>query len=124
MGLSKDGSFFCFQAFAHNYAKKIEGGLRIDALKGELAEARKLLRKLEEIKTAWVLRRTKDNTIASQMPKKVDQVVFCQPSEPQIRVLKALWDSEDMSYLLKALKKCDCGSERKGSSCCYEVRLF
>ena len=34
----------------------------------------------------WVLRRTKDKTVADQLPAKVDQIVYCQPSDFQVRV--------------------------------------
>lgn len=60
------------------FFRNIEKGLRIDASKYELAKARKLQDELDKIKDNFVLRRTKDSTIREQMPKKTDQVVFCQ----------------------------------------------
>jgi len=36
----------------------------------------------------YMLRRRKDNTIADQLPKKVDNIVFCQLTDFQLRAYK------------------------------------
>jgi SNF2 family DNA or RNA helicase len=58
-------------------------GFKFDATKLELATARLKQTKLNEVKQAWMLRRTKDRVIADQLPKKTDQVVFCALSPAQ-----------------------------------------
>ena len=107
------------ESFAHRFSMPIERGLRFDALKGELATARKLLKKLEESRSLWVLRRTKDKTISGQLPKKVDQVVYCQPSKLQLAIFRAFHSSEEMRFLLRSTNVCDCGSKRQRYRCCH-----
>ncbi len=73
------GCLGSLHSFVHKYANKIESGLRIDALRGELAQARQLQGQLDGVRDQFVLRRTKDLTnVGGQLPKKTDQVVFCQ----------------------------------------------
>ena len=59
-------------------------GFRIDATKLELATARDKQEQLNTMKRAWMMRRTKNRTIADQLPKKQDQVVFCSLSKFQV----------------------------------------
>lgn len=108
-------------AFSSRYAKMIERGLRIDASKGELALARKLQAELAGIKNKYVLRRVKTKVIPDQLPKKVDKVIFCQPSSFQIGVFKVLLASEDMDFVLKGIRPCTCGKGVKGLDCCFKV---
>ena len=59
-------------------------GFRFDASKIELATAREKQTRLNDLKSAWMIRRTKTKTIASQLPTKTDQVVFCSLSPFQV----------------------------------------
>ena len=114
------GSLGSRQHFTQTYSSPIERGLRRDATKGELAKARKLQSRLDEIKNRFVLRRTKEGTIKDQMPKKTDQVVLCKMSHFQRKVFKSLLESEEVRYVLKAAEKCDCRSGKTGLKCCMK----
>ena len=59
-------------------------GFRFDATKLELAAAREKQTRLNELKRAWMIRRTKSKTIKDQLPTKKDQVVFCSLSPLQV----------------------------------------
>jgi SNF2 family DNA or RNA helicase len=43
---------------------------------------------LDTVVKKYMLRRRKDNTISEQLPKKVDNIVFCQLTEFQLRAYK------------------------------------
>ena len=58
------GSVGSLSNFTARFTTPIEKGLRVNALKGELAKARHKLGQLEELKDGVVLRRTKDKTIS------------------------------------------------------------
>eukprot|EP00094_Tigriopus_californicus_P010514 TCALIF_10142-PA protein Name:"Similar to ERCC6L2 DNA excision repair protein ERCC-6-like 2 (Bos taurus)" AED:0.30 eAED:0.30 QI:0/0/0/0.5/1/1/2/0/963 len=111
------------QSFAHRFSQPIEKGLRIDAKKVELARARQLQSDLNKLKEKYVLRRTKDNTIRDQLPKKTDQIVFCHPSQFQLSVFKALLNSDEMQFVHDGLEMCGCGRqpERQARHCCLKV---
>jgi superfamily II DNA or RNA helicase len=109
------------ESFTQRYTMPIERGLRIDALKGELAMSRKRLKMLDEKKCEWVLRRTKDKTISDQLPKKIDQVVYCQPSKLQMSLYRAFHASDDMKFVLSANNPCSCGSQKTSCRCCHQT---
>ena len=79
---------------------------------------RTLLKALDEEKARWVLRRTKDKTVADQLPTKVDQVVYCQPSSFQLSLFRAFHESEDLKFVLNAGRPCPCGSLEARKDCC------
>ena len=106
------------RSFREIYVGPIERGLVVDASKGDLARARNLLASLEEEKARWVLRRTKDKTVADQLPTKVDQVVYCQPSPFQLGLFRAFHESEDLKAVLNANRPCPCGSLQLRKDCC------
>ena len=60
-------------------------GFRFDATKVDLATAREKQNELNELKSAWMLRRVKANTIGDNLPRKTDQIVFCSLSPFQVR---------------------------------------
>ncbi len=90
------GSLDSLGAFSHRYSKPIERGNRFDATKMELATARDLQRRLEAYRESRVLRRTKEKTLAEELPKKTDQIVYCQPSAFQKSIFAALIASAEM----------------------------
>ena len=53
--------------------------------------------------------RTKD-IIADQLPKKIDQVVFCPLTETQKRVYRNFLNTPEVQTMLKKDNPCDCGS--------------
>ena len=112
------GCLSSLRSFRESYVEPIERGLVVDASKGKLARARNLLKALEEEKARWVLRRTKDKTVADQLPTKVDQVVYCQPSSFQLGLFRAFHESEDLKFVLNAGKPCHCGSLVARKDCC------
>ena len=112
------GCLGSIRSFRESYVDPIERGLVVDASKGNLAKARNLLKDLEEEKARWVLRRTKDKTVADQLPTKVDQVVYCQPSSFQLSLFRAFHESEDLKFVLNAGRPCPCGSLDARKDCC------
>ena len=72
-------------------------GFRFDATKVDLATAREKQNELNELKSAWMLRRVKANTIGDNLPRKTDQIVFCSLSPFQVRGF--------FNYLRNKLKK-------------------
>eukprot|EP00095_Tigriopus_kingsejongensis_P000343 maker-scaffold194_size270518-snap-gene-1.28 protein:Tk00343 transcript:maker-scaffold194_size270518-snap-gene-1.28-mRNA-1 annotation:"hypothetical protein CAPTEDRAFT_223034" len=112
------GCLGSLRSFSHKYSQNIEKGLKVDATKVELAKARELQKELDSFRTQFVLRRTKDKTIQDQLPKKTDQVVFCQPSKFQLSVFQALLLSEEMQFVYDGLESCPCGSGQYGRKCC------
>lgn len=117
------GCLGSLQSFSHKFSQPIERGLRVDAKKAELAQARQLQSDLNQLKEKYVLRRTKNNTIREQLPQKTDQIVFCQPSQFQLSVFKALLTSDEMQFVHDGLEKCRCGRypERQARHCCLRV---
>ena len=43
---------------------------------------------LQQLLGKYLLRRTKDNTLADQLPKKTDNIVFCRLAPLQMRAYK------------------------------------
>jgi SNF2 family DNA or RNA helicase len=96
--------------FQREYSKKIKHGMRSDATEEQIAEGTIAQEGLKEILQPVMLRRTKE-IIARQMPKKKDNVVFCQLAPLQKRAyLRALQLPDVQMLLLKAHEDCPCGS--------------
>ena len=68
-----------------NFSQPMTRGFRFDATKVDLATAREKQNELNELKSAWMLRRVKANTIGDNLPRKTDQIVFCSLSPFQVR---------------------------------------
>ncbi|GJJ09268.1 hypothetical protein Clacol_003490 [Clathrus columnatus] len=64
-------------------------------------------------------RRTKA-IIADQLPKKIDQVVFCPLTEMQKDVYKRFLNSREVQIILKKDKSCTCRSGKFGRDCHYK----
>lgn len=48
-------------------------------------------------------------------------MVFCSLTDFQQTVYQTVLDTEDVTLLLRASEKCDCGSRRTRRGCCYKV---
>ena len=59
------------------------------------------------------LRRTKDVELADDLPKKVERIVFCEPSELQKELYKHVIAQPDFMLLSLANAPCDCGVNQK-----------
>jgi len=110
------GSVKHFQA---EFSSPMTKGFRLDATKAELATARLKQVKLNTLKQAWMIRRTKDGVISDQLPKKTDQVVFCGLSKFQMSVFSYLLSHPNTKLVLTAWERCTCGKKLPRSRCCY-----
>jgi len=110
------GSVKHFQA---EFSSPMTKGFRLDATKAELATARLKQVKLNSLKQAWMIRRTKDGVISDQLPKKTDQVVFCGLSKFQMSVFSYLLSHPNTKLVLTAWERCTCGKKLPRSRCCY-----
>lgn len=54
----------------------------------EALQGSKRQEKLHKKLSKYMLRRRKDNTIKAQMPKKIDNIVFCELSELQLKAYR------------------------------------
>ncbi|KAF4588687.1 hypothetical protein EYR40_010240 [Pleurotus pulmonarius] len=72
----------------------------------------------DKILPKFFLRRTKE-IIKHQLPKKIDEVVFCPLTEVQIDVYKRLLAMEPVQNLIRKDELCPCGSREKRKDCCY-----
>ncbi|KAJ8040811.1 DNA excision repair protein ERCC-6-like 2 [Holothuria leucospilota] len=111
LGLWKD--------FKRKFEMVITKGQKYDASKRELAAGRKAALEFSKLRQSWLLRRTK-SLISDQLPTKDEKVVFCQLTDLQISVSKALLASDDMKLVLMQNDPCDCGSQKKKGKCHYK----
>ncbi|KAG9217766.1 hypothetical protein CCMSSC00406_0003545 [Pleurotus cornucopiae] len=72
----------------------------------------------DKILPNFFLRRTKE-IIKHQLPKKIDEVVFCPLTEVQIDVYKRLLAMEPVQNLIRKDEMCPCGSQEKRKDCCF-----
>ena len=68
---------------------------------------------LSRILSELYLRRTKDVELADDLPKKVERIVFCEPSELQKELYKHVIAQPDFMLLSLANAPCDCGVNQK-----------
>ncbi|KAI0030843.1 P-loop containing nucleoside triphosphate hydrolase protein [Vararia minispora EC-137] len=68
----------------------------------------------------FFLRRTKE-IIKDQLPKKVDNVVFCPLAATQAEVYKKILASEPVQNMVRKDEECECGSKLKRKACCHKV---
>ncbi|XP_069817848.1 DNA excision repair protein ERCC-6-like 2 [Dendropsophus ebraccatus] len=109
--------------FIEEYSHPIELGQRHNATKRELATGRKAMQKLALKMSSFFLRRTKA-LISSQLPKKEDRIVYCNLSEFQKAVYKAVLETPDISLVLRGSERCNCGSGKRKRNCCYKVNQY
>ncbi|KAI0920468.1 hypothetical protein AcV5_010192 [Taiwanofungus camphoratus] len=66
----------------------------------------------EKLLPKFFLRRTK-HIIAEQLPKKIDEVVFCPLTSKQIEVYKRILNTDAVQNMIRKDEPCDCGSRLK-----------
>lgn len=114
------GCLGTLKEFKNDYANVIEQGKEENLSKEELVKSKEtrdqFTRKLDE----WVLRRQK-TLIADQLPTKEDVVVFCRPSELQIKAYQSLMKQKDMKLVKAQFNLCSCGSGKVNKLCCLKV---
>jgi len=107
-----------WEHFYSYYPKVIKIGSRANASALQLEEKHHRQKALTSLVLKHLLRRTKDNTIKDQLPKKSDDIVLCKLSSAQARAYKRLLDSPDFKALLTASDPCECGSMEPRKQCC------
>ena len=65
-----------FNYFQAEFSSPMTKDFRLDATKAKLANARLRQVKLNTVRQAWMIRRTKDGVISDYLPKNIDQVGF------------------------------------------------
>ena len=73
------------------------------------AKSTELSKKLAEL----YLRRTKEDVLANDLPKKDERIVFCEPSKLQKALYQHILAQPDFILLALANAPCDCGVNRK-----------
>jgi DNA excision repair protein ERCC-6-like 2 len=102
--------------FQEEFAKKIKHGMRSDATEEQIAEGADAQESLQDLLRPLMLRRTKA-IIAHQMPKKKDNIVFCQLAPLQMKAYKRALQLPDVQLLLlKAREPCPCGNDPTGKT--------
>ncbi|EMD35017.1 hypothetical protein CERSUDRAFT_139806 [Gelatoporia subvermispora B] len=72
----------------------------------------------EKLLPKFFLRRTKQ-IIKDQLPKKIDQVVFCPLTSVQLAVYKRILGLPAVENLTRKDELCDCGSRKARRKCCH-----
>ncbi|KAL6308864.1 P-loop containing nucleoside triphosphate hydrolase protein [Sparassis latifolia] len=72
----------------------------------------------EKLLPKFFLRRTKF-IIKDQLPKKIDEVVFCPLTTKQTEVYKRIINMETVQNLIRKDEPCDCGSRESRKKCCH-----
>ncbi|KAG7668690.1 hypothetical protein KSW81_005448 [Nannochloris sp. 'desiccata'] len=97
------------QQFKETFSTKVKHGMRKDATQEQIAEGNSAQIELQELLRPLMLRRTK-SIIAHQMPRKRDNIVFCQLAPLQMKAYKRALQLPDVQLLiLKARDPCPCG---------------
>lgn len=114
------GCLGTLKEFKAEFANVIEGGRQQNLSKEELVKSKETRDRLNRKLDKWVLRRQKA-VIAEQLPKKEDLVVFCSPSECQIKAYQSLMKQKDMKLVKSQFDPCACGSGKINKLCCLKV---
>ncbi len=112
--------------FKDFYARTINFGLRIDAAPDELAMSKIRSARLKRIVDEHMLQRKKaDAAVQEQLremqmtlPRKREQVIFCQLSPLQRRAYDRMLATEDFELLRRYAEPCNCGSGEKCVALC------
>ncbi|GMH36245.1 hypothetical protein BSKO_04113 [Bryopsis sp. KO-2023] len=105
--------------FRSYYAKSIQMGQKIDSSNTVQRQGRERQAQLVKALSKVLLRRTKV-VIQDQMPKKQDNVVFCELSLQQGKAYKRLLSSPDVQLLVNSDNPCRCGSGLTQAKCCQK----
>eukprot|EP00891_Asterochloris_glomerata_P009978 jgi/Astpho2/9978/e_gw1.00153.8.1_t len=106
--------------FAEEIATPLQYGQKKDALPHQLAKARAVQPQWQSMVEKYLKRRTKA-LIANQLPRKVENVVFCPLSLAQLRAYSRALNSPDFQLLVRWFEKCDCGSKLSRARCCHKT---
>lgn len=126
MSLLVPGSLGDWQTFHTFYAKPIKMGASTLANPMQQAMGHKRKVELSELlKRKYLLRRDKTQPgVVEQLPKKVDQIVFCELRPSQKRAYRRIVESPDVQLLARATEVCDCpGASEMRAKCCHQVAL-
>ena len=93
------GSLGALKDFKEYYSKKMQKAQRFNASEKDLGVGRMRADKLKKLLSMYILKRTKKVVLAGQLPRKADNVVFCELSPLQMRVYKRLIESPDFQLL-------------------------
>jgi SNF2 family DNA or RNA helicase len=108
--------------FRKQYIGPIKNGHVHDATGGQIARGRIASKSLAEKLKRIILRRTKA-IIANELPGKEDNVVFCAPTDVQLRCYKRVTESSDYQLLRRKCSPCECGSGQLAVQCCFKSDL-
>ena len=106
--------------FKDYYSKAMQAAQRHGVDDFTLGRGRDKAEQLAKLLRKYMLKRTKKDTLADQLPQKADNVVFCDMSPMQTRVTKRLLEMEEFQLLIRHQEDCDCGSGEKRARCCYQ----
>ncbi|KIZ07479.1 Putative DNA repair and recombination protein RAD26-like protein [Monoraphidium neglectum] len=123
MSLLVPGALNDWATFNSHYAMPIKVGSSKTATAFEQALGHERKVELSQLlKKNYLLRRDKSmKGIVEQLPRKVDQIVFCQLRPSQARAYNRIVQSADVQALLRGWEVCDCnGATEARSRCCYE----
>lgn len=105
------------ESFNRAIAAPLKQGMAADRTSDAMVfEYDQAIQRLRQLLPRYLLRRTK-SIIAHQLPKKTDQIAFCEMSELQLAAYRRLLDSPDVQLMLNADKPCPCGSEKTAKGC-------
>ncbi|CAL8464574.1 g4109 [Coccomyxa elongata] len=108
-----------WEQFQDFYVKPLKEGQRRDCTDLQLAKAHQRQERLDKLLKQYMLRRTKESTIKDQLPKKMDNIVFCKLAPLQMRAYRRVLNTPDFQLLVRSEEKCDCGSGSIRAKCCY-----
>ena len=114
------GSLGDVKHFKEYYSKVMQQAQRHGVDDTTLGRGRDKAEQLRRLLRKYMLKRTKKDTLADQLPQKADNVVFCDMSALQIRASKRLLEMEEFQLLIRHEEPCDCGSGEKRARCCYQ----
>ena len=103
--------------FKKHYLSPIKEGHVQDASNAQISRASIVAASLVEKLSKFILRRTKQ-CIAHQLPPKEDHIVFCAPTELQLKIYKRITDSPLYRLLRQNSLPCSCGSGLAAVKCC------
>lgn len=110
--------------FKKNFVAPIKEGHVQDASSAQVSRAAIASSSLVDKLSKFILRRTKQ-CIAHQLPPKEDHVVFCAPTNLQLRIYKRITESPLYKILRQNSTPCTCGSGHAAIKCCSKrSKLF
>ena len=87
--------------FKEYYSKVMQQAQRHGVDDTTLGRGRDKAEQLRRLLRKYMLKRTKKDTLADQLPQKADNVVFCDMSALQIRASRRLLEMEEFQLLDK-----------------------